>query len=253
MRRKLIAANWKMNKTIDQARSYADGLRGRAGELNAVDLLIVPPFFAVPAVARALAGTPVAVGVQNVYYEESGAFTGEVSATMSAEAGATVALVGHSERRHVFGESNATVARKFTAVLAAGLTPILCVGETLDERESGRAEQVVDTQIGSALDGHGADEAIRAVLAYEPVWAIGTGRTASPDDAGVMHRFIRSRVSERYGPEIAERIRIQYGGSVKPENAAALLAIEDIDGALVGGASLEVNSFVEIALAAPGA
>jgi triosephosphate isomerase len=253
MRRPLIAANWKMNKLIADAEAFASGLVAGLERARGCDLLVCPPFFAVPAVARALSGTGVAVGAQDLYWEESGAFTGEVSGAMVADAGATFVLVGHSERRHLIGEGNDIVARKLRAALNAGLTPILCVGETLTEREAGRHESVVGEQLDTALNGWTADEAGRIVLAYEPVWAIGTGRTATPDDAGAMHRFARARVGERFGADVAEAVRIQYGGSVKPDNAAGLLTRADIDGALVGGASLEVESFLGIAEGAPGA
>ncbi len=253
MRRKLIAANWKMNKTIAEARSFADALRGRAGEVAGVDLLVAPPFFSVPAVAEILSGTAVDVGVQDVYHESEGAFTGEVSTAMVADAGATAVIVGHSERRHVLGENDTLIARKFGAVLAAGLAAILCVGETLEERDAGRAESVVAAQIDAAFEGHSAPEVVRAGVAYEPVWAIGTGRTATPDDAEAMHAFIRGRLAGRYGAETAAGIRILYGGSVKPANAGPLLSRDEIDGALVGGAGLEVDSFLDIARAAPAA
>jgi triosephosphate isomerase len=253
MRRPLIAANWKMNKLIADAEAFASGLVSGLERASRCDLLVCPPFFAVPAVARALSGSGVAVGAQDLFWEESGAFTGEVSGAMVADAGATFVLVGHSERRHVIGEGNDMVAKKLRAALGAGLTPILCVGETLAEREAGRHQAVVGEQLDTALEGWTADEAGGIVIAYEPVWAIGTGRTATPEDAEAMHRFARGRIGERFGPEVAADMRIQYGGSVKPGNAAALLGCEDIDGALVGGASLEVESFLGIAEGAPGA
>lgn len=252
MRRKLIAANWKMNKSIGEAEAFATELAGSLGAYGHCDLLVCPPFFAVPAVARVLAGTGVAVGAQDLYWEPSGAFTGEVSAAMVADAGASFVLVGHSERRHVMGEDNAAVARKLRAALDGELTPILCVGEVIEEREAGTQERVVAEQLETALGALGGGEAARVVIAYEPVWAIGTGKTATPGDADAMHGFIRARLHERFG-EVADSIRIQYGGSVKPDNAADLLAREDIDGALIGGASLQVASFLGIAAGAPAA
>jgi triosephosphate isomerase len=248
-RRKLIAANWKMNKTLSEAESFASELVRSIDEADC-DLLVIPSFFAVPVVARAVAGSPCAVGAQNLHWEPSGAFTGEVSAAMVKDAGATYALVGHSERRHVMGEDDTMVARKLRAAVDAGLTPILCVGETLDERESARAERVVAGQLEAALAGWTPADAARIVVAYEPVWAIGTGRTATPDDAAAMHGFIRSRLRRAFGEAAAALVRIQYGGSVKPDNAAELLGRDDIDGALVGGASLQVESFLGIAAAA---
>jgi triosephosphate isomerase len=251
MRRKLIAANWKMNKTIGEAEAFARELSGSLEGHSRCDLLVCPPFFAVSAVAQALSGTGVAVGAQDLYWEPSGAFTGEVSGTMVTDAGASYVLVGHSERRHVMGEDNATVARKLRAALDATLTPILCVGELLDEREAGTHEHVVADQLETALGSLGSGEAARVVIAYEPVWAIGTGKTATPDDAEGMHGFIRQSLRERFG-DVAEEMRIQYGGSVKPDNARDLLERDDIDGALVGGASLQVASFLGIAAGTPG-
>ncbi len=252
MRRKLIAANWKMNKTIAQAEAFATELAGSLENTGGCDLLVIPPFFALPAVASVLAGTGVAVGAQDIFYEESGAFTGEISGAMIADAGASYALVGHSERRHVIGEDNAIIARKLRAALDCGLTPILCVGELIDERDAGDHEAVVGEQLRTAFAGWGADDAARIVVAYEPVWAIGTGRSATPDDADTMHGFIRGHIRGAFG-DVADTIRIQYGGSVKPDNAASLLGREDIDGALVGGASMEVKSFLGVAAGASGA
>jgi triosephosphate isomerase len=246
-RRKLIAANWKMNKTIGEAEAFVGELvRGTKG-LERCDLLLFPPFFAVPRVASLLEGTGVGVGAQDLFWETNGAFTGEVSGAMVRDAGATCVLVGHSERRHVIGEDDAIVARKLAAALTAGLMPILCVGERIEQREAGKQEPVVQTQLETALGDLDAGAAARVVIAYEPVWAIGTGKTATPADAVAMHAFIRGWVTEAFGADLAERLRIQYGGSVKPDNAAALLGEEEIDGALIGGASLEAASFLAIA------
>lgn len=249
-RRKLIAANWKMQMTIRGATAFAERLKPSVTAGDPFDLAVFPPFIALPETARVLGGTPVGVGAQDLFWEKTGAYTGEISAEMVLEAGATFALVGHSERRHVIGETNDIVARKLKTALDAGLKPVLCVGETLDEREAGRAERVVEEQLDAAFAGLSRAQAERTVVAYEPVWAIGTGKTATPADAVAMHRFVRSFFAGRFGAGVSERLRILYGGSVKPENAAALLSEAEIDGALVGGASLQVDSFLRIADAA---
>ncbi|NIO00881.1 MAG: triose-phosphate isomerase [Candidatus Latescibacteria bacterium] len=250
-RRKLIAANWKMNKTISEAVSFVERLKSSPAPQPGCDLLIFPPFIAIPAVARLLGDTGVAVGAQDIFWENEGAFTGEISGPMIRDAGAEYALIGHSERRHVFGENDETVARKLMATFASGLRPILCVGETLEEREAGEAESTVEKQLRSALSALSRENVKRLVIAYEPVWAIGTGRTATPDDAEQMHAFIRRFVRGVFGDPIAGELIIQYGGSVKPDNAASLLEMEEIDGALVGGASLDADSFLAIAGAIP--
>jgi triosephosphate isomerase len=247
-RRKLIAANWKMYKTLSEAEGFANALSASLAGLSGVDLVLFPPFIALDRVVGALRGTPVAVGAQDLSWAEEGAFTGEVSGRMIRDAGCTYVLAGHSERRSIIGEDDEIVARKLKAAFASGLTPILCVGEKLPEREAGKAADVVRAQLSAALGGVNPEEASRLVIAYEPVWAIGTGKTATPDDAEGMHRFIRTFVEEKYGRDCARGMRIQYGGSVKPDNAARLLGCPDIDGALIGGASLDVNSFVAIAL-----
>jgi triosephosphate isomerase len=252
MRRSLIAANWKMHKTRAEAEAFARSVRDRVSEATHCDLLVFPPFFSVPVVAETLAGTGIGVGSQDVYFEASGAFTGEVSAQMVADAGAGWVLVGHSERRHVLGESNEVVAKKLGAALEAGLSPILCVGERIEEREADATDDIVREQLEIALAGLTAGDIERTVIAYEPVWAIGTGKTATPEDAEEMHGFIRNWLAGAAGSDVAERVRIQYGGSVKPDNAAGLLARDEIDGALIGGASLEADSFLAIAAAAPG-
>ena len=246
-RRKLIAANWKMQMSIAGAAAFAGALRSRLGGPLACDLAVFPPFLALPVTAAALRGVPVAVGAQDLFWEKTGAYTGEISGEMVIEAGGTHVIVGHSERRHVIGETDDVVAKKLACALAAGLAPVLCVGEKLDERESGEAESVVDRQLASALAGLGPSDVGRIVVAYEPVWAIGTGRTATPSDAVAIHVVIRRDVSDRFGAETARVLRILYGGSVKPENAVILLQEAEIDGALVGGASLDVDSFLRIA------
>jgi len=249
-RRVLIAANWKMHKTISEATRFASEVRSALAVPAPCDLAVFPSFFAVRPLVEALVGTAVAVGAQDLHWEDGGAFTGEVSAAMLRDAGATVVLVGHSERRHVMGESNDVVARKLAAALRSGLAPILCVGETLAEREAGRQRAVVETQLECAFGAADATGAAKTVIAYEPVWAIGTGRTATADDAEEMHRAIRAWFGGRFGAGAAAALRIQYGGSVKPDNAASLLAREEIDGLLVGGASLDAGSFLAIARAA---
>lgn len=248
-RNKLIAANWKMQKSIAEGEAFASGLKTELASLPPRDLVVFPPFFALPAVATALEGTRVAVGAQDIFWEREGAYTGEISGGMIKDAGGTYALIGHSERRHVIGESNEVAARKLQASLDAGLVAVLCVGEQLSHREAGEAESFVREQLDSAFSGLGADDLSRIIVAYEPVWAIGTGKTATPDDAQAMHRLIRARVAERFGDGTGDGVRILYGGSVKPENAAELLAREEIDGALIGGASLHVDSFAGIARA----
>ena len=243
MRRPFIAGNWKMYKDIDEAVSLADELRRRLGDPGEVDVAVCVNFVALARVAEALKGSPIAVGAQNFHWEAEGAFTGEVSARMILSAGARLVIIGHSERRHVFGETNEDVRRKLDAALASGLAPILCVGETLDERESGRTEAVVREHVEAALSGRPAEEVRKVTIAYEPVWAIGTGKTATPDQAQEVHSFARDLMRSAWDEGLAGDVRIQYGGSVKPENVDALMAQPDIDGALVGGASLKADAF----------
>jgi len=246
-RKKLIAANWKMYKTISDAEAFAAGLKKALAELPECELALFPPFFAMPATAKALVGTGVVVGAQDIFWEKQGAFTGEISGEMITDAGGTHVVVGHSERRHVIGESNEIVARKLAAVLDAGLVAVFCVGERLEDREGGAAESYVEEQMTTALAGITPERMGSIVVAYEPVWAIGTGRTATPDDAESMHQFIRKYMAGKFGDTVAQTTRILYGGSVKPDNARSLLELADIDGALIGGASLEVDSYVKIA------
>jgi triosephosphate isomerase len=245
-RRKLIAANWKMNHTVATATEFGSFLRAALPHLTAVDLAIFPSFFCVRPLADTLAGTRVSIGAQDLYWEESGAFTGEVSGAMIKDAGATMVIVGHSERRHILGETNEIVARKLKAALRDGLDPILCVGELLSEREAGKAEFVVEMQLASALTGLGPGVARRVTVAYEPVWAIGTGKVASPQDAADMHAVVRTLLIGRLGTA-ATGTRILYGGSVKADNAAGLIAQPHVDGFLIGGASLDPASYVAIA------
>ena len=243
MRTPLIAANWKMHKTVSEAVAFARELSASLGRLEAVEAAIAPPYPALAALGAALADGPVALAAQNVHAEPQGAFTGEVSVGMLAELGCRYVIVGHSERRALFGETDEWIAKKLAAVQAAGMRPILCVGESLEQREAGRTEEVVGGQLEASLVG--ADPARELVVAYEPVWAIGTGKTATPEMAQEVHAFARERLAGRFGGP-ADAIRILYGGSVKPENAAALLAQPDIDGGLVGGASLDPASFCAI-------
>jgi len=246
VRRRLIAGNWKMYKTIPEALALVRALRADLeARPAACEVLVAPPFTALAAVAEALRGTPIAVAGQNMHWEREGAFTGEISAAMLKDAGCSHVILGHSERRHVFGEGDEAVAHKLRAASDSGLAAILCVGETLPEREAGRTLEVVERQC-RALDRLAPEDVERCVLAYEPVWAIGTGKVASPSQAQEVHRHLRQHVGRSHGAAAADGLRILYGGSVKPENAAGLLAETDIDGALVGGACLQPASFLAI-------
>ena len=247
MRRHFVAGNWKMFKTIPEALALVKGLcDGLTRAATEHEVLVAPPFTALRSVADALAGSPVLLGAQNMHWEKEGAFTGEISAAMLRDAGCSHVILGHSERRHVFGETDEGVGRKARAALDHGLLPIVCVGETLPERESNRTLEVVERQLERALRGLTPDETSRAVVAYEPVWAIGTGRNATPDQAQEVHAFIRKRVTTTHGEPAAAALRILYGGSVKPDNIDGLMAQLDLDGALVGGASLKAESFLRI-------
>jgi triosephosphate isomerase len=248
MRRPLVAGNWKMHGSrAENARLIGELVEAADGAAS--DVAVCPPFVYLWEIARLLKGSAIALGAQNVGAEAQGACTGEVSAAMLKDVGCTLAIVGHSERRHLYGEDDALVARKFVATQAAGLTPILCVGETLEERERGATREVVVRQIESVLGVAGAGAFERAVVAYEPVWAIGTGKTASPEQAQEVHALIRDRVGAR-DARIAAALRVLYGGSVKAANAAELFAMPDVDGGLVGGASLKAEEFVRICAAA---
>ncbi len=249
-RTKFVAANWKMQKGIADGGAFAMELKSQLDGLPACDMAVFPPFVSLPALSQALSGTRVVTGAQDLFWEKEGAYTGEISGAMIREAGGTSVIIGHSERRHVIGESNEVVAAKLKAALEAGLLPVLCVGEQLPHRDAGQADSFVRDQLDAGLSDLTAAEMAAIVIAYEPVWAIGTGRTATPDDAEAMHVVIRAAVGERFGDEAAGAVRILYGGSVKPANASELLAKDEIDGALVGGASLQVNSFIEIVRAA---
>jgi len=246
MRMPLIAGNWKMFKTVQETAVFVKELRSLVKDIEDVEIVVAPPFTAIHAAAEAARNTNVGVAAQDVYFEREGAFTGEVSAAMIKEAGAEYAIVGHSERRRLFHETDAIVSRKARAVIGAGLTAIVCVGETLEERERQETLSVLDRQIKDGLDGFSAEEIAALVIAYEPVWAIGTGRTATAAQAGEAHAHIRTRLRQWFGADAAERCRILYGGSVKPDNIRELIAEPDVDGALVGGASLDVAGFTDI-------
>jgi triosephosphate isomerase (TIM) len=241
-----IAGNWKMYKTVTEAVVFVKELRSAVKDFDRVEIALAPPFTALHAVAEAARNTNIEVAAQDLYWEREGAFTGEISPAMVKEAGAEYAIVGHSERRRLFGESDAIVNRKAMAALGAGLTPIVCIGETLEERERDQTLAVLDRQIKDGLGEMAAGQLAEIVLAYEPVWAIGTGRTATSAQAGEAHAHIRKRLRQWFGGEAADRCHIIYGGSVKPDNIRELIAEEDVDGALVGGASLDVRSFTEI-------
>jgi triosephosphate isomerase len=246
MRKPFIAGNWKMFKTVHATTVYVKELRSLVKDLHEVTVVIAPPFTSVHAACEAARNSNVAVSAQDMYWEREGAFTGEISAAMIKEAGAEYVIIGHSERRTLFGETDATVNRKLAAALAASLTPIVCIGETLDEREGNETTTVLDRQIKQGLDALTGDQVAALVMAYEPVWAIGTGRTATPAQAGDAHAHIRSRLRQWYGADAADRCPVLYGGSVKPDNIRDLMAQPDVDGALVGGASLDVRTFYDI-------
>jgi triosephosphate isomerase len=245
VRRSIVAANWKMYKTVREAEAFVASFLPQVAGATDIEIVLAPPFTALAAVGAKLVGSGVALAAQNVNPEKQGAFTGEIAPGMLAELGCRYAIVGHSERRALYGEDDALVARKAAALLDHGIRPIVCVGETLEQREQGRTHAVVSRQLEGSLASVPPGRADDVVLAYEPVWAIGTGKTATPELAQEVHALIRAHLRRRFGAA-GDRIRIQYGGSVKPDNAASLLAQPDIDGALVGGASLEPDSFARI-------
>ena len=248
-RRILIAGNWKMNKTSKEGAALVAEIAAGLPSGNLPEILVCPPYLTIPAVVEAAKGTALEVGAENVHWAASGAFTGEVSAAMLLDAGVTHVIIGHSERRQYFGETDETVNQRTKAALAAGLTVVVCVGETLAEREAGTTAAVIDRQTRKALEG--VSDVAKVVIAYEPVWAIGTGKTATPDMAQEVHAQIRAILADLYGAETAETVRILYGGSMKPANAPELLAKKDIDGGLIGGAALKAPDF--LALVAAGA
>ena len=247
MRRALIAGNWKLHKTVPEALDLVQSLKESLADVQDIDIVVAPVYTALYPVSPILAGSNIALAAQNCYPEPQGAFTGEVSAPLLRDAGCRYAIVGHSERRQLFGESDAFINAKIKALLAEGLEAIFCIGETLAEREGGEMFEVLRRQLSGGLAGLSADEMAHVVVAYEPVWAIGTGKTASTEQAEEVHAFLRGLLQGLFDPQIAQQTRILYGGSVKPDNVDGLMAQEDIDGCLVGGASLKAADFVRIA------
>ncbi|MDF7808467.1 triose-phosphate isomerase [Pontiellaceae bacterium B12219] len=250
MRKKIIAGNWKMNKTIEEAVELANGLKREVGGCTEVDVVLCPPFTALKSVSDIVSESQIAVGSQNMSSEDEGAYTGEICHTMLKELFVRYVILGHSERREYYKETDEWVNKKVIKALEKNLRPILCVGETLEDRESGNTEKVVEVQVREGLKGVSADAYTELVIAYEPVWAIGTGKVASAEQAQEVHAFIRGIVKDMVGAEAADAVRIQYGGSMKPGNAAELLSQPDIDGGLIGGAALDVASFAGIINAA---
>jgi triosephosphate isomerase (TIM) len=253
MRIPFIAGNWKMFKTVQEAVVFVKELKNVVKDLSDVEIVVAPPFTAVHAAAEAARNSNIGVAAQDLYWEKEGAFTGEVSASMIKEAGAEYVIIGHSERRRLFGETDAHVNRKIVAAIGAGLTPIVCIGETLEEREKNDTFNVLDRQIKDGLDALTAAQIADIVVAYEPVWAIGTGRTATSAQAQEAHAHVRTRLRQWFGADAAEQCHVLYGGSVKPDNIRELIAQPDVDGALVGGASLDVRGFGEIVAKSRGA
>lgn len=249
MRQPLVAGNWKMNGSVESVRELLSGLKAGIGDIAKCEVAVCPPYVFIPMVQAELSGTAIPWGSQNLSTEQSGAFTGEVSGSMLTDFGCTYAIVGHSERRTLYGEDDALVARKYAVARAAGLKPILCVGETLEEREKGITEEVVARQLDAVIDLEGVAALADGVVAYEPVWAIGTGMTATPEQAQDVHAFIRNRVAQ-HDSGVAANLRILYGGSMKPGNAPELMAKADIDGGLIGGAALQAEDFFGICKAA---
>ncbi|MBN1307085.1 MAG: triose-phosphate isomerase [Chitinispirillaceae bacterium] len=245
-RKKFIAGNWKMNTTVDDACRLAQEIVTAVGKATDVDIAICPPYTNLSEVSKVIKESAVTLGAQDVHWETSGAYTGKVSCSMLKSVGVTYVIIGHSEQRQYFHETDETVNKKVTAALAAGLLPIVCVGETLDERKSGAMDTVIERQTKGAFRGISREDALKCTIAYEPVWAIGTGETATPKQANDAHIFIRNIYTGLYGDQAASQIRIQYGGSMKPENAKELLAQSDVDGGLIGGASLKAASFLRI-------
>ena len=245
MRKPIIAGNWKMNKTPEEAKELVTALVPLVKDAKC-DVVICPPFVDLCAVKPIIAGTNIHLGVQNIHWAEKGAFTGEISADMLKAHGVEYAIVGHSERRQYFGETDATVNQRAKAAIAAGITPIICVGESLEQRESGVTNAVVSGQTKAALDGIGAKDVETLVIAYEPIWAIGTGKTATKEDANATIAVIRGAIAEVYGKDVAEKVRIQYGGSMNPKNASELMSMPEIDGGLIGGASLKAEDFSKV-------
>jgi len=252
MRKPIIAGNWKMHKTIGDAIELVNGLKRELYDVTEADIVVCPVYTALADVSEALEASNIAVGAQDMFWEEQGAFTGEISAAMIKDTGAKYVIIGHSERRQYFNETNETVNKRAKAALATGLTPIICVGETLEQREANKTLDVIKDHIQGGLSGFSKEDLLKCVIAYEPVWAIGTGKTATPEQAQEVHAYIRGLLAELFDQSTADAVRIQYGGSVKPENVTALMAQADIDGGLVGGASLKVDLFTQIVRKAVG-
>jgi len=246
MRRPIIAGNWKMNKTVEDALDVAIGLKRKFYTFGEADIVICPPFTALSKVGDEISDSSIMLGAQDVYWEEEGAFTGEVSPKMLKDVRVRYVIIGHSERRVLFGETDEAVNKKVKVVLRYGMIPIMCIGERLEERDNGTTYEVLEKQLTRGLKDIAKEDVTRIIIAYEPVWAIGTGRTATPHEAQEAHKFIRDFIEKHFEKEASMKLRIQYGGSVKPDNIAKLMAEEDIDGALVGGSSLDVNTFVQI-------
>ncbi len=246
MRKPIIAGNWKMNKTINEAIELVNSLKRELVDIQGVDIIVCPVYTALSEISDLLIDSNISLGAQNVYWETSGAFTGEISPLMLKDAGCKFVIVGHSERRKYFAETDQTVNKRIKAAQAAGLIPIFCVGETLKEREANKTIDLITRQLKGGLEGLVSDDILKLIIAYEPVWAIGTGKTATPKQAQEVHKFIRDWLKDCYSQEVADSLRILYGGSVKPDNTRELIKENDIDGALVGGASLDSSSFVEI-------
>lgn len=246
MRTPIVVANWKLNKTVGEAVGFTSAFKGMVSDVHGVEVVVAPAFTALNAVASTLRGSNIHLSAQDVFWEDNGAFTGEISSAMLKDVGCEYVIIGHSERRLYFGETNDSVNKKVKAALSYELIPILCVGESLEDREAGRTESVIDDHVRNGIAGISSEAMLSTVIAYEPVWAIGTGVTATPDQAQLSHQFIRSLLSELYSVDLADGVRIQYGGSVKPENTTELMAQPDVDGALVGGASLDIESFAQI-------
>ena len=253
MRKKIIAGNWKMNVKPSETAALVTAIAEATKDFTNVDVVCCTPAIDVPAAVAACQGTHVQPGAENAHWEPSGAYTGEISTGMLVDAGVKYVIIGHSERRQYFGETDETVNKRARAVIAAGLTAIVCVGETLAERDAGKVEEVIVRQMKEGFKGISASDAAKLVIAYEPVWAIGTGRTATPEQAPAVHALIRKTLGELVGVDAAESVRIQYGGSMKPGNAAELLAQKDIDGGLIGGAALKAGDFAAIIAAAAAA
>lgn len=246
MRKKVIAGNWKMNKVLSEANHFIEEIAEEIEDNDKVEAVVCSPFPFLASLVEKTKGTNVKVGAQNMHFEEDGAFTGEVSPVMLKDLGVTHVIIGHSERREMFGETDELVNKKTHAAFAHDLTPIVCVGESLEEREAGETMEIVETQVKEAIEGLTADQVASMIIAYEPIWAIGTGKTASSEDANEVCTNIRKLIADLHSEEVAEKIIIQYGGSVNPENVSDLLSQSDIDGGLVGGASLEAESFLKL-------